>query len=277
MISVVIPVYNGGDYLFPAVKSIIEQTFYEIEIICIDDGSTDKSLSILRYLQVMDSRIRVITRKNKGLIYTLNEAISISQYDFIARMDSDDISMSNRLESQLNLLKGSKHIGVVGCRYEYIDENGKFIATRKKMCSDYFIKAMMIFGSTICHPSVMFDRKKIGNDLIYRYGFEHAEDYELWLRLMKKGIFFRNTEEVLFKYRLLNTSISRKHSEIQCRNMVSSVKEHLSRKNNLSGEMLFNYYFKSKSKFDFFVFIIFGTLNGWKYILIRLMWFFIRK
>ena len=92
------PVYNGESFLNESIKSILDQTFKDFEFIIVNDGSTDKSHSILR--SINDPRIIVHEQRNKGLPFSLNKAIRLSQGEYIARMDADDISMPNRLEIQ---------------------------------------------------------------------------------------------------------------------------------------------------------------------------------
>ena len=105
LVSVILPVYNAQKYLEEAIESIINQTYTNFEFIIIDDGSGDNSLNIINKYQKQDSRILVITRENKGLVYTLNEGINQAKGKYIARMDADDISLSNRFEKQIELLE----------------------------------------------------------------------------------------------------------------------------------------------------------------------------
>ncbi|WP_209299498.1 glycosyltransferase family 2 protein [Escherichia coli] len=90
MISVVMPVYNSEKYLAEAIQSILNQTHKNFELICINDGSTDKSQEIIEYFSSRDARIVVINQPNKGVVSSLNLAISLAKYDYIARMDADD-------------------------------------------------------------------------------------------------------------------------------------------------------------------------------------------
>ena len=100
-ISVVMSVYNGEKYLTEAVESILKQSFFDFEFIIINDGSSDKTQEILQRFQKEDKRIRVVSRANKGLIYSLNEGVKMAQGEYIARMDADDVSRPERLQKQL--------------------------------------------------------------------------------------------------------------------------------------------------------------------------------
>ncbi|HIP11775.1 MAG TPA: glycosyltransferase family 2 protein, partial [Arcobacter sp.] len=101
MVSVLLSVYNGEKYLDEAIESILNQTYQDFEFIIINDGSTDKSLEIIEKYKKEDNRIVVISRENKGLIYSLNEGISQAKGKYIARMDADDISLATRFEEQV--------------------------------------------------------------------------------------------------------------------------------------------------------------------------------
>lgn len=211
-VSVILPVYNGGEYLCQAVESILNQTYKDIELICIDDGSTDDSHAVLKSFN--DERMKVISRENRGLIATLNEGIKLAKYRYIARMDADDVSLPDRLEKQIKHMKGRK-LAVVGSSYEYIDSNSVVLGRRIMPGSKVFTKYLLDFGSSLCHPSVVFDREALGENLYYSEGAIAYEDYELWLRLSNLGKSMGNVKEVLLRYRVLDSSISRMSSEEQ--------------------------------------------------------------
>lgn len=213
VISVVLPAYNAEPFVETAITSILKQTFGDFELIVIDDGSTDKTLEILQQLSEQDKRINVISRPNKGLVATLNEGIKLSNGKFVARMDADDISHPERFERQIEFLKSNRDYAVVGTGYEFINEYGTFIKSRTVLTNAELIKAGLLFGNQLCHPSVMINMELVGKDFQYR-DFQAAEDYEIWCRLAE--IYkVTNIPDILLKYRVLNTSISRTQSEIQ--------------------------------------------------------------
>ena len=104
LVSVVIPVHNAARYLTAAINSILNQTYRDLEVVTVDDGSTDSSGAILAHCATRDSRIRVITRNNTGIVGALNDGIAAAHGDLIARMDADDISLPRRLERQVAYL-----------------------------------------------------------------------------------------------------------------------------------------------------------------------------
>ncbi|ENU2505986.1 glycosyltransferase family 2 protein [Escherichia coli] len=228
MISVVMPVYNSEKYLAEAIQSILNQTHKNFELICINDGSTDKSQEIIEYFSSRDARIVVINQPNKGVVSSLNLAISLAKYDYIARMDADDISHPTRLDKQIRYMTSNKDISILGTAYNYVDINGRVLKTRKPPQNDSRIKGIMLFGSPLCHPSVMFNKRLIGMDLYYDNDFKHCEDYELWTRLYGK-FKFGNLPDVLLDYRIHDKSVSRENNELQIANKVKAINRNLLR------------------------------------------------
>ena len=207
LISVILPVYNGERYLGKSIKSILSQTHKNLELIIINDGSTDNSNSIIESF-LKDNRIKYVYRSNKGLIHSLNEAINICSGKYIARMDQDDICYPNRLEKQLNFML-ENGVDVCGTSYDVINEFGTKTKTISSINNNFeiLISAMMV---PFIHPSVMF--KNFFRDIGVFYGSNskiEAEDYDLWIKLQNRGLIFGNLKDVLIKYRILNNSMSR--------------------------------------------------------------------
>jgi glycosyltransferase involved in cell wall biosynthesis len=225
MISVILPVYNGEKYLVECLDSILTQTFQDFELICIDDGSKDKTKEILLDYSIKDERVRVVSRQNMGLIYSLNEGIKLSRFDYVARMDADDICEPNRLEAQFDYMN-RHNIDVLGAYYKIIDENGDHIGNRKPPSVGFILKSLLVFGSPFGHPTVMLNKKRIGSDLFYDSNFPSAEDYELWLRL-SSDYKFGTVDKFLLRYRVIDSSISRTRKDEQLTSRVKALKKHL--------------------------------------------------
>ncbi|GAA5142167.1 glycosyltransferase family 2 protein [Thalassotalea piscium] len=213
-ISVILPVYNAEKYIEEAVKSILNQSFHDFEFIIINDGSTDNSLLLLQQLAKEDRRIMLITRENKGLIATLNEAISLAKAEYIARMDADDIALPLRLEKQFNYLTQHPDVAVLGTGYRFMSEAGEVGQKRRTLTSYEDLKASLFFGNPIAHPSVMINYKLLGSKLKYLDEYKTIEDFELWCRIAKEHK-IENLKEVLLHYRLLPSSISGQNIEKQ--------------------------------------------------------------
>jgi len=188
LISIGIPFYNAQDYLDYAIKSVLAQTYNNWELILMDDGSSDNSLAIANSYAKNDHRIRVISDgKNMKLPARLNQLISESNGEFIARMDADDIMHPNRLNEQLEFLKANERYDLVSTGLISIDDNNKVKGYRKvaRLYDDFSsIKA----SYPIVHPSIIarmswFERNR------YSEEFPRAEDFELWTRAISNNDF----------------------------------------------------------------------------------------
>lgn len=225
LVTVLLPVYNGEEFILEAARSILDQDYPNFELLLINDGSTDQTDSLIREHLLNDNRVRYHTRLNKGLIETLNEGIFLAQGEYIARMDADDVSHSNRLSRQVEFLEKHPEIAVLGTAYNSITENGKLLGVRKPPSRCSIIKAMFLFGNPFAHPTVMLNKKLIADDLFYDKDFLHAEDYELWLRLSLK-FQLSNLTDICLDYRVLDQSVSRRNEEQQKDSVVKALLKH---------------------------------------------------
>ncbi len=179
-------VYNDEKYLKEAIGGILNQTFKDFEFIIINDGSTDKSSRILDKYAKKDKRIKVIHQKNIGLTKSLNKALKLAKGEYVARMDSDDNSLPERLGKQIKFLDKHPKIVLAGTFAKVINEKGEIIKEHKPPVSHQAIKRRMFFAGQICHPSFMFRKKIIQEINGYDENFKYAQDYDLLFRLIKK-------------------------------------------------------------------------------------------
>ena len=181
MISVVMSVYNSETYLHSAIKSILNQSYKDIEFIIIDDGSTDNSLKIIQEYAGNDDRIRIIKNDiNIGLTKSLNKGLDIAVGEYIARQDADDISDEFRLDIQLHYLIKYK-LDLVGCVAELIDDNDNKIGNIGKRMNSKQIKKLLKKGTNpMIHGSILFKSRK--SILRYDPFFKYAQDYNFYLR-----------------------------------------------------------------------------------------------
>jgi len=208
LISVIMSVYNGETYLKESVESILKQTFKDFEFIIINDGSTDKSLEIINRYKKLDDRIILISRENRGLIASLNEGIKKAKGKYIARMDADDISLATRFEEQIKFMEENPDIGVCGSWIEVFGENKNDTIWKMQKSNDE-LKVRLLFSVPVAHPSVMMKKDIIDKyNLKYKEAYKHAEDYQFWLDFSRYTN-FSNIQKVLFRYRYLDTSVSR--------------------------------------------------------------------
>lgn len=204
LVSVVLPVYNGKQYLAEAIDSVLSQTFANFELIMIDDGSTDDSQQILREYEKRDPRVRVVVRENRGLATTLNDSLDIARGAWIARMDQDDIALPHRFERQLEWLEQTG-ADICGSWVQRFGSADKRVVRLPQ--TDEAIKMAMLFHSPFAHPAVIM-RAPLVKRLRYDKAWEKAEDYDLWERAAEAGWKMVNVPEVLLLYRVHDEQIS---------------------------------------------------------------------
>ena len=209
-ISVVMPAYNAEQYIAESIESILNQTFADFEFIIINDGSTDKTADIVKSYD--DKRIKFIdNQENQGIVPVLNQGLSMARGEYIARMDSDDISHLNRFEKQVSYMDNHPECGVLSSSYHMFGEKeAKFIHPEHVGLVD------LLDGCVVAHPAVMM-RKSVIDKYEFRYSsnFRYAEDYELWSRMvLVTGI--HNLPEVLLEYRWHANNVSVEHAKTQC-------------------------------------------------------------
>jgi len=225
LVSVIIPVFNAENYIVASLQSILSQTHKNLEIVVIDDGSTDNTKSIISSYD--DDRIVFRSRPNKGLISTLNECIDLSNGAFIARMDADDIAHLDRIKSQVNFLEKNTDTGVLFTGFEYIDADDK-VFNKNVPTTDYMLESVeLLFGCPVCHPTAMFDMRKLKkSDIYYNESYKNAEDFELWTRLIgitQVGIL----QGPLLQYRIHSGSITSQNNIKQNATAVRAIKSNL--------------------------------------------------
>ena len=206
-VSVIMPVYNAARFLEEAVQSILCQKFSELELLIIDDGSTDESSTILD--GIADDRVTVYrNERNHGIAATLNRGIAFARGEYIARMDADDISLPHRIEKQVAFLDSHPEISVVGVKCRLIDAYGNDAGlwdSDSQTVSTSEICAMLPVSNCIAHPGIMI-RKDVLTAFQYNTAHRHSQDYDLWLRLSAAGHRLEKLDEVLLKYRVLPNS-----------------------------------------------------------------------
>lgn len=202
-VSVLMPVYNAENYLREAIESILVQTYENFEFIIINDGSTDKTLDIIR--EYKDKRIKVLSNEqNRGIVYTLNRGLDSCRGKYAIRMDSDDISLPDRIEKQVGFMENHPDIDIssglvkgfgVNVQREYLPA----------ITSDE-IKCALLFDAAMPHPAVIMRMDTI-NKYHLRYPDYIAEDYMMWVTALEHCK-FQNIPEVLLNYRITGSSLT---------------------------------------------------------------------
>lgn len=220
LVSVLIPCYNVERYVEESVLSILNQTYSNLEIIAINDCSSDGTGEILQKLAIRDPRIKVVTNEaNLKLIKTLNKGISLCSGEYIARMDADDISLPTRIEKEVRFLEENKDYDIVSTQfYAFRSESPDKKDLNHSPLHDDELRAYMLFRSGICHPAVMI-RKRVFTELGLKFQSEylHVEDYALWSEALYKTK-LANLSEPLLLYRVHKAQISSIHEELQLEN-----------------------------------------------------------
>jgi glycosyltransferase involved in cell wall biosynthesis len=209
LISVIMPVYNGEKYLNEAVESILGQSFADFELIVIDDGSTDGSAAILESFCQND--VRVIIRQhsqNQGITVALNTGLALARGKYIARMDADDISLSERFEKQVAFLEKHPEIDVIGSAVQMINERGQKIGVLPSPLDDLAIRWKGLFSASFLHPTVMLRHSVlIEHNIRYRVSRNQPEDFDFFTQLLEhaRGA---NLPEPLLLYRVHSNSLT---------------------------------------------------------------------
>jgi glycosyltransferase involved in cell wall biosynthesis len=213
-VSVLLPVYNAARFLPDCIQSLLNQTLIDMQIVAINDGSTDGSGDILNHYARADRRIEVHHRPNRGLVPTLNEGIELCQREFIARMDADDVAAPHRLEMQFNYLRSRPGTVALGSAIQYLGPGGLTAVRTHPPLKPSVIREKLPRSNCISHPTVMLRRSAVKAVGGYRALYIHAEDYDLWLRLRSLGE-LENLPEVLLYYRVHENQISARHLRTQ--------------------------------------------------------------
>mgnify|MGYP000807745157 CR=1 FL=1 len=231
-ISVIMSVYKESiNWISQSIESILVQTYENFEFLIVDDNPEDSVLlTFLRKYEFKDQRVKIIVNeKNIGLTKSLNIALRQASGKYIARMDADDISMSNRLELQYNYMNSSPETIVLGSNFSYIGD--KSVVRRKDQIrfDDKSIKAQMLFVNCIPHPSVMIRKSILDKyDIKYDEEYRHGQDYRMWEVLIPYGK-FACLHDKLLKYRFSKQQITTSNKQSQ-NDYASTVRTRLQKK-----------------------------------------------
>lgn len=209
LISVILPVYNAERYLGEAIESILVQSLRDFELIAIDDGSKDRSRTLLEKIAVTDQRVRVISRPNTGIVGALNDGLAAARGEFIARMDADDWVTAQRFEKQVAFLRQHQNCVCVGSYFNYMDADGALIKWNPRETDHNAIERALLSGDggALIHPVIMARRAAIVQAGGYRVEAQWVEDLDLYLRLARIGE-LSNVPEVLLHYRYHTQSVN---------------------------------------------------------------------
>lgn len=200
-IAVLMPVYNASRFLSSAIESILAQTFTDFEFIIIDDCSTDDSVNIIRSYN--DDRIRFYANeKNLGISSTLNKGIKLASAEWIARMDSDDISYPQRLQNQYDFILQHPDGDLFSCWVKVVNQEEQFM--RQDVFESRYYYYNLYFMCWIYHPTVVYSKKAVVNAGMY--AMQYSEDFELFWQITRTCKMY-NQPQVLMDYRVTDQSL----------------------------------------------------------------------
>ncbi|MBD2809882.1 glycosyltransferase [Xenorhabdus sp. Vera] len=180
VISIIMSAFNAEDSIEKSINSILSQTYKNFELIVSDDGSNDNTFNICQKLARKDNRIILINQKNIGLTKSLNRMLGIAKGIYIARQDADDISLSNRLEIQLDFLMNKTEYDFCVSQY-FINGNVKPM----NLLVENFHPTLLRWGNFICHGT-FFGKKELFNKIKYNSDIKYSQDYDFLLRIKDK-------------------------------------------------------------------------------------------
>lgn len=205
--SVVIAAYNAENYIEEAINSCLAQSHQDIEIIIVNDGSTDNTASIINNYAQKHDQIKVLHQENKGVGAARNQGNSMTTSEFIAVLDADDVMLKNRLVEQFDFLKSNNNIDAVSCWANYINERSKKIGdcitpTDLHVLTDYerYIKEDRPFMGII-HSGMMYRKSSVLRVGGYR-DMRPGQDTDLWNRMAENGLKILVMPKILIQYRI---------------------------------------------------------------------------
>lgn len=212
LVSVCISVYNGERFIEKAIRSVTSQSYRNLQIIVVDDGSTDSTLSVIKSIQ--DDRIEIYSmERNRHMCYGFNEALFKAKGEYIAHMDADDIWYENKIEKQILFLISNREYGACFSYLDFIDEEDNVINDEHKSFYNLFRTEnksqaewirRFFKGNCLSHPSVLMRSEILQTVGIYSYTYLQLQDFDYWIRIVKKYPIYVLPED-LMQYRLCSS------------------------------------------------------------------------
>ena len=220
-ISVVMAVYNGERYLSASIDIILSQTYADFEYVIVNDGSNDTSGEILAAYARQEPRIQIVHQMNQGLTRSLNMAIARATGMYIARQDADDISLSERLATQLEYLE-SRGLDLVSSDFVGFDDTGDLHVSRPS-AKRFLLLRSLVLGNNLAHGTFFFRRLPA---LVYDEHFHYSQDFELWLRSVRTGRRVGIVAAVLARIRKHPGNLSTTSRQEQSRYGIMAIRKH---------------------------------------------------
>ena len=253
LVSVIMPVWKAKpSFLSISIQSILEQKFSNLELIIVYEKSSEKideSLEKIFEENSDDHRLKIIKSNEKGLANSLNLGLAKAKGQYIARMDSDDISEKNRLEEQISFIKESNN-DLVGSWALSISEEGKVLGTIEPPVTHLEIRKKIMFHNPFLHPSILFRKEILEKVGFYNPKFNGAEDYDLYFRVMSENFRVSNMPKFLLRLRETTGSFMRGGNWKLQRSIYLNVKKNAMKNLGFSiPRDLFYYYLSTFTRF----------------------------
>ena len=202
VVSVLMAINKDDGYFLEAVQSIQNQSCSNFEFVIVANNCSDELWQLILKRASDDSRISAYRVSLGGLAFALNYGLTVAKGKYIARMDADDIALENRLEEQLRVLNENPNIDVLGSQILHINKYGESLNTNPMQPIKHEkIVSGLRYKCTMWHPTVIYKRDVVIKAGGYKFGY-YGEDFDLWIRLSKRGVIFHNMDVVHLKYRL---------------------------------------------------------------------------
>jgi glycosyltransferase involved in cell wall biosynthesis len=220
-VSVTMPVHNGERFVGEAIESILGQTYRDLELVVVDDGSTDATPEILSRYAAADERLVVHAQENAGYVAALNTAAALAQGELLARLDADDTAEPGRIARQVAVLDAHPDVAVVGGSLLVVDAGGRPFYLARYPANAAEVRAALAERTPLAHPTVLLRRAVFDAVGGYREGFPHAEDYDHWLRIAREHDLV-NLPDILARYRVHGANASLRWLQEQARSVVAA-------------------------------------------------------
>ena len=200
LVSVILPTYNRREYIAKAIESVWRQSYKNLELIIIDDASTDATRELVGAFSKHNPKITILHNEiNLGIVASLNKGITMAQGKYIARLDDDDVWCDDKkIEKQVDFLEKNPEYCLVGGGVIKIDKNGKEIVRYLLPKEDEYIRKTILVNNVFAHTTVLFRKdifQKVGG---YDEQFAFIEDWDLWLKMGKASKFYNFQEFFVF-------------------------------------------------------------------------------
>jgi len=232
LVSVVLPCYDAERFLPAALDSLLAQTYRNLEVLALDDGSGDATPGILAEFAARDGRVRVLRNAaNLGVIRSLNRGVAEARGEIVARMDADDVAAPTRIERQVEMLAKRPEIDLVGTGVDVVNAGGRPLRPRPVRCLEPGgARFAALLVTPVMHMTIAARAPVMR---AYPYGGTpdslHTEDYEMFARMLDGGVGFANVDEPLMSVRSDPSSVSARFEKIQVENFVRCARRHLER------------------------------------------------